>query len=184
MRAVIVYESMFGNTRRIAEAIAEGFGPGDVVRVLPVADLDPDQEDAVDGADLLVVGGPTHAHSMSRPSTRHAAADAAARPGSGLTLQPGATGHGLREWLDGLGGIHTRAAAFDTRLDAPQMFTGRAAHRIERMLHHHGAFPIADAESFVVTKDNELCAGELDRAREWGRTLAHILRHELARAVV
>lgn len=184
MRAVIVYESMYGNTRRIAEAIAEGFGPNDSVRVLPVADLDPNQEEPIDGTDILIVGGPTHAHSMSRPSTRQTAEQATLKPGSGLTLQPGATGRGLREWFQDLGGLHTRAVAFDTRLDAPQMFTGRASHRIDRMLHHHGAYPIAESESFVVNRDNELCPGEIERAKEWGHVLADLVAYEIAHVVV
>ena len=67
MRALIVYESMYGNTRRMAEAIAEGLEAAMPTRVLPVASAD---YDALAGADLLLVGGPTHAHGMSHPATR------------------------------------------------------------------------------------------------------------------
>lgn len=187
MRAVIVYESMFGNTRAVAEAIARGIVGTDPeqaqVHVVPAADLVSSETDVVDGADLLVVGGPTHAHSMTRPSTRQSAADQAAKAGSRLALQPGATNPGLREWFDELGGIHTRAAAFDTRLDAPPMFTGHAHSRIERMLHRHGAYRVAEAESFVVDKHNHLVDGELQRAEQWGHTLARTVEYDLAHAV-
>ncbi len=186
MRAVIVYESMFGNTRAVAEAIARGISeaePDSSVHVLPAADVAQADTDLVDGADLLVVGGPTHAHSMSRPTTRQAAADQAGKADSGLTLEPDATRPGLREWFDELGGIHTRAAAFDTRLDAPAMFTGHAHSRIDRMLHRHGGYRIAEAESFVVDKHNQLVDGELERADQWGRALARAVAYDLAHAV-
>ena len=115
MRVVIVYESMFGNTRAIAEAIAEGFGPG--VRVLAVTGAD---EQALEGADLVIVGGPTHWSRMSRQSTRKSAAKSVRQPGSDLALESCAdTGPGAREWLDTLHQFHARAAAFDTRYKAP-----------------------------------------------------------------
>jgi hypothetical protein len=181
MRVVIVYESMYGNTRQIAEAIAEGFTPHDSVRILPVSDIDPDAEDVLDGADLIVVGGPTHAHSISRPTTRKAAADAAVKDAH-LALQPGATGQGLREWFGMLGHLDMWAAAFDTRLDAPAMFTGRGSVRIDRVLHHRGAHRLAEPESFFVTKANRLSAGELERARGWGRRLAESVAHHPAQS--
>ena len=63
MRAVIVYESMYGNTRAVAETVAAELGGSAV----SVADASADD---LAGADLLVVGAPTHAWNMSRPSTR------------------------------------------------------------------------------------------------------------------
>ena len=65
MRAVIVYESMYGNTHAVAEAIGRGLGPTFDTTVLPVGGA---TRPMVEGADLLVVGGPTHAHSMTRPT--------------------------------------------------------------------------------------------------------------------
>jgi len=88
MRAVIVYESMFGNTRVIAEAIADGFGMETDVRVLGVSAADPQ---SVEDADVLAIAGPTHAWGMSRPSTRKGAPDRVRKPGSEITLEPGAT---------------------------------------------------------------------------------------------
>ena len=169
MRTVIVYESMYGNTRVIAEAIGQGLGPDRGTVVVPVAQAHPE---LLDGADLVVVGGPTHVHGLSRASTRRSAREAADKPGSGLTMDPGAKGPGLRDWFEGLSRVDTAAAAFDTRLDAPAMFTGRASRAIARLLRRHGAAMAADPESFLVTKANRLRAGEEDRAREWGRRLA------------
>ena len=162
MRATVVYESMYGNTRRIAEAIAEGLGAD--ATALPVAQA---RDQA--GAPLLVVGGPTHAWSMSRRSTRQAAAEAAARPDSGLTMEPQADGTGVREFLQAVVANGRQAAAFDTRSHSP--FSGRASAAIKRALSRRGFVVIDSPHSFFVKK-NVLVDGELDRARAWGRTLA------------
>ena len=97
MRTVVVYESMYGNTHLVADAIADGLrggSPGADVVVMPVADA---TAQVLADTDLVVVGGPTHVHGMSRPTTRHAAVDTAAKPDSGLTAEPDAEGPGLRE---------------------------------------------------------------------------------------
>ena len=74
MRALIIYESMYGNTHAIAAAIARGLEPGNEVTVVPVAGATPE---LLDGADLIVAGGPTHVHGMSRAATRRSAVDQA-----------------------------------------------------------------------------------------------------------
>jgi len=169
MRTVIVYESMFGNTRVIADAIARGLGPENEAVVVPVGEAHPE---LLDGAGLVVVGGPTHVHGMSRASTRKGAAQMARKPGSQLTLDPGAEGPGLREWLVGLGQVNAPAAAFDTRLEGLAALTGRASKGIARLLRQHGFTVAAKPESFLVAKDDQLGAGEEDRASDWGRQLA------------
>ncbi len=87
MRAVIVYESMFGSTKKVAEAIAEGLADCAEVSVVPVTSAD---AHILDGKDLVVVGGPTHTHGMSRPSTRKMAGKRAGKPGSEVELVTGA----------------------------------------------------------------------------------------------
>jgi menaquinone-dependent protoporphyrinogen IX oxidase len=169
MRTLIVYESMYGNTRAIADAIGRGLGLDSETVVIPVAQAHPE---LLNDADLVVVGGPTHVHSLSRASTRRSAREAASKPGSGLTMDPGAKGPGLRDWFATLGQVDTAAAAFDTRLDAPAMFTGRASKAIARLLRRHGCTMAVEPESFLVTKNNRLRAGEEDRACAWGRQLA------------
>jgi Flavodoxin len=169
MKVLIVYESMFGNTHVVADAIAHGFGTGNDTVVVPVAQA---QVGLLDGADLLVVGGPTHVHGMSRANTRKGAADVARKPGSGRTLEAGAEGPGLREWFVGQRQDGMRAAAFDTRLEGPAVFTGRASKGIARLLREHGCTLVARPESFLVTRDNQLCPGEQERARVWGEKLA------------
>jgi hypothetical protein len=168
MKAVIIYESMYGNTRAIAEAIGEGLSEAADVTVTPVADA---SQDLLRDADLVLVGGPTHVHGMSRPATRKSAIEAAAKPGSPLRLQHDVGGPGVRDWLAGLGRLTTAAAAFDTRLSGPPLFTGQAAKGIASQLRRHGLTVIAEPESFLVTKTNKLYPGELVRAREWGVSL-------------
>ena len=171
MRAVVGYESMYGNTRRVAEAIADGLRSSGSVTVVPVSRL---ERESLDAADLIVIGGPTHVHGMSRASTRKSAVEQAHKSAGGPVLEAGVTedGPGLRDWFGSLGQISAEAAAFDTRLGAPVMFTGRASKGIARLLEQHGLTLIAEAESFLVTTDNELRPGEADRAREWGGQLA------------
>ncbi len=66
MRALVVYESMFGNTRVIADAVAIGLSTWLDVGLVEVGTADPALNDDVR---LLIVGGPTHAFEMSRPET-------------------------------------------------------------------------------------------------------------------
>lgn len=168
MRAVVVYESMYGNTRVVAEAIGEGLQEAHDVVVVPAGQAD---ESLVDAAQLLVVGGPTHAHSMTRRRTREAAAEAARKPDSGLELEEGATGPGVREWLASIGHLNVMAAAFDTRMHGPVALTGRASKAINRELTRHGVHPLGEPESFLVARDNHLDPGEAERARQWGKQL-------------
>ena len=169
MRAVVVYESMYGNTHLVADAIGAGLGTAFDVAVVPVSQAGPA---VLAGADLVVVGGPTHVHGMSRESTRKAAVEDADKPDSGLETERDALGPGLREWFESLGHYPAKAAAFDTRMPGPAAFTGRASKRLERLLRAHGFDVVAEPESFLVTRQNQLVADESDRAREWGTRLA------------
>jgi hypothetical protein len=177
MNALVVYESVYGNTRDVAEAVAEGLGDAEVVPVHEAADR-------ARGVDLLVVGAPTHIHGLPTPRSRQAGADAV-REHTGTLVEPGvAEEPGLRAWLPGLprGGGHARAAVFDTRLDKPAWLTGAASHGIARRLRRHG-YDVLAIESFLVEgSEGPLEPGELERARAWGRELAQRFApvHELA----
>jgi hypothetical protein len=175
MKAVVVYESAFGNTREIAEAVAEGLRGGVEVELRPVAEAAPA---IVGDAGLLVVGGPTHVHGMaSHMSMKGAAEDAGKRPGA--HVEPGLGGPVLRDWFEELGTVeHVLAAAFDTRIDKPAVITGSAAKGIAKRLKRHGYELVAEPESFLVTTapGAPLHEGELGRAREWGTALARAVR--------
>jgi Flavodoxin len=169
MKTVIVYESMYGNTHAIAEAIGEGLSTAGEVTVVPVADAG---QHLLGQADLVVVGGPTHAHGMSRAATRKGAADAARKTGQHLDMDPAVDSGGIRDWLAALSLLDVPAAAFDTRMNGPAVLTGRASKGIASLLRGHGCTVVADPESFLVTKRDELYPGEKDRARQWGASLA------------
>ena len=169
MKAVVIYESMYGNTHAVADEIAAGLREAAEVVVTPVDGAEPAM---IEDAALVVVGGPTHAHGMSRPATRHSAVDAARKSEGALKVEPHAEDTGLREWFEALGKMSARAAAFDTRIDAPAALTGRASKGIAKQLRRHGCTLIAEPESFFVTKDNHLEPDEDSRARRWGASLA------------
>jgi hypothetical protein len=168
MKAVVIYESMYGNTHLVADAVAAGLSVYGEVEVMPVAKAD---RARVAEADLVVVGGPTHVHGMSRPSTRNAAIAATNKEGSQLHLDPDAEGSGLTEWFQTLDRVTGLAAAFDTRAPGPPMLTGRASKRIARLLRRHGFTLLTEPESFVVTRDNHLDTAEERHARSWGMEL-------------
>jgi len=168
MRALVVYESMYGNTHVVASNIADGLRATHDVTLVPVAGA---TRELVAAADLLVVGGPTHMHGMSNRASRRMAAEAAAKKDSGLSMDPGAGGPGLRDWLDGLGEAHVLAAAFDTRVNGVPVFTGRASPAIARLLRRHGYRLVAAPESFLIGKHTTVVDGEPSRARSWGTAL-------------
>jgi hypothetical protein len=169
MTALVVYESIYGNTRAVADAVAEGLGDA---RVLTVHEA----SEHAEHADLLVVGGPTHVHGLASTRSREAGVEAAHKNG-GAHVETDATEEpGLRAWLHDLpGGDHAKAAAFDTRLDKSPWITGAASRGIAKRLRRHG-YDVVSRESFLVGgSEGPLAEGELDRAREWGATLATLL---------
>jgi hypothetical protein len=162
-RALVVFESMFGNTERVARAIAAGLAEHtdvDVVRAGP--GVTPS-----DDVDLVVVGGPTHAFGLTRPGTRVAAGQQGAD-------ESAARSTGLREWLDLLPwtmGHRPATAAFDTRVRSPRV-PGSAARSAARRLRKAGLPVVVPPMSFWVHgTGGPLLAGEEDRARSWGREL-------------
>ena len=174
MKALVVYESVYGNTRAVAEAIAEGLGGAEVA---PVSSAPSSPE-----TDLLVVGGPTHMHGMASSRTRKVAADAAHEEGTHVEPEA-ASEPGLRGWLRDLpNAAGGRAASFDTRLDRSEWLTGVASRGIAKRLRHHG-YEIVGSESFLVAdSEGPLEDGELDRARAWGARLAASLAPALEAA--
>lgn len=161
MRALVVYESMFGNTHRIAEAIADGMADGTDVTLTDVADAPASIPDDVD---LVVVGGPTHAFSMSTDSTRRQAA----RQGGAYTDVP----EGIREWLHALPapGRDCTFVAFDTRVSMP-LVPGAASHSATRLARKRGFDVLEPTSFFVEGYEGPIVEGQLQRARAWGHDL-------------
>jgi flavodoxin I len=140
MKALIVYDSVYGNTEKIAKAIAEAITPSGEVKVLRAGEANPSELASID---LLIVGSPTH---------------------GGRPMPP------VQDFLNKvpkLQGINV--AAFDTRSQAKlaRVF-GSAAGRIARNLEKKGGTLIASPEGFFVTSTKgPLKEGELERAAGW-----------------
>ena len=165
MRVLVVYETVFGDARAVAHAVAEGLGgEGDEIRVVDVRDGEPS---AVDG-DLLVLGCPTHMMSMPTPASR--------RQAWAQYKGPKPAERGMREWIGELPPSSSgRVAVFDTRMRKPSMLRwgDRAGKTASRMLRLRGLRLMGKPQAFLVqSATGPLVDGELDRAREWGRGLA------------
>jgi flavodoxin len=160
MKALVVVESMWGNTRLVAEAVARGLD-----EKAEVIDVQQAPAELPEDTGLLVLGGPTHAFSMSRNTTRHDA------------VQQGAHGaneaQGIREWLEQLQpSDHVEVATFDTRVAKVKRLPGSAAKAAgKKVRRHHLGRLIATQSFYVKTTAGPLRDGELDRAHEWGTQL-------------
>lgn len=165
MKIVVVYESLFGNTRTIAEDIADGLRAVGDVQVGSVDELSPA---ALSDATLIVIGGPTQRRGIARPDARRTlAAVPNAKYGS---ILPGR--ESLSHWLDQVPAGFAKAAAFDTRYDQPTLITGSAARLIASRLQSKGYSVIGVESFFVGGTGGPLKDGQRERATAWGRELA------------
>jgi flavodoxin len=155
MNAMVIYDTEFGNTERIAKAIGQALEGEFTVRVQSIADqpaIPPELE-------LLVIGGPTQMHGMS-PRMRDF-----------LKGLPEARLEGMQ------------ALAFDTRYRMMKLLAGSAAERIGKALRKKGVRLLAPPESFFVGRDvppqgekrrhelERLEPGEEERAAEWAASI-------------
>jgi len=175
MRVAVVYESLYGNTHEIAEAVAAGVGdaqPDAQVDLLRVGEADAQR---AAHADLLILGGPTHMRGMTTTLSRKmgVSAEEKKEPAERHDVEPDAEGPGVRDWFHDLPKATDRrlAAAFDTRIAA--RLAGGAASGLARRLRHHGYEVIAEPEGFYVQDNGEgpLKDGETERARAWAAGL-------------
>jgi flavodoxin I len=156
-KALVVYDSFFGNTERIAQAIGNALGRQENVGIVRVADVRPEQ---LTGLKLLIVGSPTRAF---RPSPA------------------------IKKFLksipkNGLKGV--KVAAFDTRVTDEEIDSAVFILRIMVNIFGYAAKPIADRlvkkggqliaapEGFFVQgMEGPLKEGELERASDWARQI-------------
>jgi flavodoxin len=148
MLTFVIYDTKYGNTARIAQAIAHGAGTRGSVRVFDTTEA---VEPLAERPDLLVVGGPTQRRGLS-PALRRLLD----------TLPPGL--HGVP------------AASFDTRYRQAAWLTGSAAIEIAKRLGKARSRLAAPPESFFIARggpleQQALEAGELERAEDWGRVV-------------
>jgi flavodoxin len=153
MKSIVLYDSAYGNTAKIGDAIRAGLPEG--AMACEIADMNPG---ALPAADLLVIGSPTQS---GRPTAATIAwIEAVPRPRL----------------------INLRVACFDTRLAQPSggwligtltKLVGYAAPRIASHLRKRGALVVAPPEGFLVDgREGPLRAGERERAISWAHALA------------
>lgn len=151
MKTLIVYDSYFGNTEKIAQAICDSFDKGSKAEIIKVSECKPEQ---LKGLDLLIVGSPTRAFRPTPPISTY------------LNSIP----------ENALTGV--KVAAFDTRVapeDIKSSFlrfmvksAGYAAKPIANLLIRKGGSLIVPPEGFSVKGNaGPLKDGEIDRAKTW-----------------
>jgi flavodoxin len=152
MYAVVVYDSKFGNTEKIAEAIARGVATSGTAHVLSIAQTVDNGQPAGERPHLMLIGGPTQ---------RRAATKA------------------LRAFVDALpiSLLGVPMAAFDTRYRGAKWMMGSAAAEVASVLRAAGAHEVAAPESFYMSRGGpldrqQLEPGEIERAEQWGREVA------------
>lgn len=171
LKALVVYESMFGSTHEVAAAVADGLrAEGVETELVDVRHAPPAKEATFD---LLVLGAPTHAFSLSRPSTRQDAVRQGARPELAST--------GIREWIGAMGPREEArgraAAAFDTRVTKVRSLPKAASTRACHLLARRGYHLVSRPTPFLVHDvKGPLVAGELDHAIAWAREVAQAAR--------
>jgi flavodoxin len=123
MKALVVYDSMYGNTEKVAKALAEGLESGGVD--VDVVKVDAVKFDELDTVDLLCVGSPVHAWNASKP---------------------------VKEFLERLKSVKglsgKKAFAFDTKMKS--RLAGSAGGKIERKLKGLGFTIVKPSESAIV----------------------------------
>jgi len=165
MKAIVVYESHWGNTAAVARAIAEGFGPDATALT-----TDEVSEAVLKEADLVVAGAPVIAFGLASDKTRASlVAEAAKAPSPPDLAHPS-----MKSWLAGLPWGRGSYAAFETRI---WWSLRGATGTIERGLRGAGYRAVAKAQRFIVGGAyGPLADGELERARAWGTELARAMR--------
>jgi menaquinone-dependent protoporphyrinogen IX oxidase len=145
MRSLVIYHSRYGNTERIAHAIAEGLSERGDVRAKAIRDV---RLSDLESAQLVVLGAPTQVKRMS------------------LSMRGVIRRSGKEAWFA------RPMAVFDTRFHGDQGTTGSAAAVLDARLRKMGALVVTPPESFFVTSmKGPLEEGEVERATVWGRRL-------------
>jgi flavodoxin len=152
MQTLVIYDSKFGNTEKVARAIARGVRQVSEVRVTGTDEAIRALETLASRPDLVLIGGPTQNHG----------------PSAGLRAFVNALPTALR-------GIPS--ACFDTRYRGPTLLMGSAGSAAAKALAKTGAEIVAAPESFFIVRhgpmpQQTLEPGEIERAEAWGRTIA------------
>ena len=166
MKAIVVYESLWGNTAAIARAIADGIGPE--ARALSTAEA---TAAITADADLIVAGAPLHAFRLSTDKIRDTLA---AKKDEKAPKPPDLSHPSMRSWLASRPKGKGKAASFETRF---KWSPGGAAGKILAGLERAGYQKAAKPQKFLVTGVyGPLKEGELERAKAWGGELGKLMK--------
>ena len=173
--ALVVVESMFGNTEHVARAVAAGLRDAGVDT--PSSTWPQRPSTCPPTSTSSSSGAPTHAFSLSRPSTRADAVRQGASPERAAT--------GMREWLSAVLPQDPRhnpvAAVFDTRVSKVRRLPAAAGPRAARLARRRGLTVLGRPEAFLVADVcGPLVDGEIERATAWGRSLADALESRVS----
>jgi flavodoxin I len=142
MKSLVIFDSLYGNTQKIAEAIA-------LVLKAKAISINRVETSQISNVEVLVVGSPVHAGHPS-PSMQ-----------AWLKSIP----------QNGLSGIKVAAFDTRMEIWIAKLF-GYAAPKIEKLLVSRGGHLAADSIGFIVTnKQGPLKPGELERATSWAKSL-------------
>ncbi|WGX95110.1 hypothetical protein [Nocardioides sp. L-11A] len=163
--ALVVYESLFGNTALVARAIVRGLrAAGLDAHRAPVSSLESTGSGDID---LLMLGAPTHAFSLSRPRSRSDAVRQGAPPDRAES--------GAREWIRSVSPDRfgtSVVVVFDTRVAKVRRWPLAAGRTAGRLLRRRGFHLLRKPEAFLVDGvRGPLSAGEEERAEHWGQTI-------------
>lgn len=160
MKAVVVYESLWGNTAAVANAIAAGIGEG--AAALSTSEA---VGDAIEGVELIVGGAPLLGFSLPTATMRESIGSNPAH-----SSHPPNLGHpSMRQWLETLPSGTGRSAGFETRI---WWSPGSSAKSIAKSLAEKGFSPLMTEKFLVTGTYGPLKEGELERAKAWGAKLA------------
>lgn len=171
--ALVVYESMFDNTAHVAQAIVRGLRTAGFqahgVPVTSLASTGPVQ------VDLVLLGAPTHAFSLSRPTTRADAVRQGAAPDRAKL--------GAREWIAHINPDRfgtSMVAVFDTRVAKARFLPAAAGVTAARLLRRRGFHLLRKPVAFLVEGTRgPLSPGEDARAEHWGQMIGTACLAEL-----
>ena len=162
MNALVVYESVWGNTAAVARAIAEGIGSD--ARAVPTSEA---TAEVLADVDLMVAGAPLMGFTLPTEDTRKSIK----RDKKHRDNPPDLSHPSMRSWLKALSERSGFSAAFETRFSRSP---GSSAKRIEKALAAAGYRSVVQRERFIITGTyGPLKDGEIDRAREWGKAIAN-----------
>ncbi|MBM3136696.1 MAG: flavodoxin family protein [Chloroflexi bacterium] len=155
MKALVIYDTFFSNTEKVAQAVGKGLGTDKEVSVVKVDAVKPEM---LQGLDFMIVGSPTRAFSPS-PASKTFIKNLSANQLAGVKVTTFDTRLPINEKTPGI--LRFLAGIF-----------GYADKPLLNELKKKGGLQVVPSEGFMVSdSEGPLAEGELERATEWGKTI-------------